>query len=268
MCRRRAFTLIEFLVVLAIIAILIGLLLPANRKVREAAARVQCANNLKQIGLAAHNYHDSHHYLPPATLPHPDLPPERRLSWMVALLPYVEADNLYSRLKRDRAWDDPQNARLVPTDYKVYRCPSLDTAGRVGLGSYVGIAGVGDDAPTLPSKHRRAGILGHDRFVKLKDVADGTSTTLFATETMRDIGPWVAGDRPTVRGVDPDEAPVEVDAPFGSRHDGQQAWSPARVTAQVLLADGSVRTLGVNCRPDVFAALATIAGGEEVPNDF
>jgi prepilin-type N-terminal cleavage/methylation domain-containing protein len=124
--RRLAFTLIELLVVIAIIAVLIGLLLPAVQKVREAAARMACQNNLKQIGLGLHNYHDANGALPPGH--------ERRggtisapiyyANWCIRLLPYVEQSALYSQYNLNLPNDDPANAAVRLTPLSVYTCPS------------------------------------------------------------------------------------------------------------------------------------------------
>src|SRR5579871_2149683 len=137
--RRNGFTLIELLVVIAIIAVLMALLLPAVQQARESARRSQCTNNLKQIGLALHNYHEVHNSFPPSyltysnavmgfpgadsnTAPYGDTGP----GWaaLAILLPYMEQSNLYNSINQDVPCWDPTNARVAQTQIATYLCPS------------------------------------------------------------------------------------------------------------------------------------------------
>ncbi len=192
---RPAFTLIELLVVLAIIALLIGLLLPAVQKVCEAAARVQCQNNLKQIGLACHGYHNAQQTLPPgylATLPYSDGAGDTSPGWGWAafLLPHLEQDNLFRQLDLTRA---VQDAPALRTPVGVYLCPADSTpaaafavpdvfgnpSAQAAACSYAACAG-GDESETTAATGR--GVFYRNSRTRLTDIRDGTSQTILVGE--------------------------------------------------------------------------------------
>src|SRR6266852_304652 len=130
--RRTAFTLIELLVVIAIIGVLIALLLPAVQKVREAASRMQCANNLKQIGLAFHNYNFTFRQLPPSRIT-TQMPNHFNgwATWAVLILPYLEEDNLYRLWDLKRTYAQQADRRARETPVKAYYCPSRRMPGQL-----------------------------------------------------------------------------------------------------------------------------------------
>jgi len=207
--RRRAFTLIELLVVIAIIAILIGLLLPAVQKVREAAARMSCSNNLKQLALGLHNYHDQNQRLPPGSAN--DMPPFGQAtgpqwgsSWKVYILPFIEQNAIAQQwvFNTHSGYTNatPNGAIIRNITIKPFRCPSSpvpDTFSRGGAGgvimvdSYTGIAGsVMPSVTPAPLNVKNGtccngsgnlftdnGVLYADSRVTLVGITDGTSNT-------------------------------------------------------------------------------------------
>jgi len=132
--RRQGFTLIELLVVIAIIAVLIALLLPAVQQAREAARRSQCKNNMKQLGLAAHNYHEIHNMIPPGLMAF-DSPPGyggyAAQGTGIFLLPFIEQANLYNRYDHNKGFDHADNQVVTRTPIPVYQCPSTPDTNRI-----------------------------------------------------------------------------------------------------------------------------------------
>ncbi len=193
--RRKAFTLIELLVVIAIISILMGLLLPAVQKIRESAARTQCMNNLKQVGLALHNYHDGNQALPPgyfSTMPYLDGATDTApgWGWGAFLLPYLEQGNGYQQLN----FKQPvPNSPAIQTMVKMYLCPSDQTPSAAfpvpdGFGntvcqaapiSYAACCG-GDESDTTDATG--LGVFYRSSRTRLTDITDGTSETILIGE--------------------------------------------------------------------------------------
>jgi prepilin-type N-terminal cleavage/methylation domain-containing protein/prepilin-type processing-associated H-X9-DG protein len=300
---RRGFTLIELLVVIAIIAILIGLLLPAVQKVREAANRMKCSNNLKQLGLAMHNFNDTNGHLPGNL--RPAAAGTIRVRWTTYLLPYFEQDNIYRIYNQNANWSDPSNITAVNIPLKVMLCPSSQSAGkfdgspdngwadtRYAVGDYAGIYwswyqnvnGVG-----LP------GILSKTDEVRLTDVTDGLSNTIHLTESAAkpdrylngrlvqaasngnrvNGGGWCrpASDIPAPEST----SAISVtngfaisgypDSKYGTDGTGQiYGFHSGGVNA--LLGDGSVRFLKASVSFTTLQALITRSGGEVVGSDF
>ena len=207
--RVRGFTLIELLVVIAIIAILIALLLPAVQQAREAARRTQCKNNLKQLGLALHNYHDVFSTFPPAHTRTQSASPAtgalttwRGFSAHAMMLPYIEQANLYSQLNFNTYFDEASNTTARRTVIPAFQCPSSTpypgSADR-GNNSYAGCMGAdgGQYGFTGSNIGMRQGMFPFDVNVKMRDLIDGTSNTIAFAEHLigdNDNSSYRAGD--------------------------------------------------------------------------
>jgi len=241
------------------VAVGVALLLPAVQQAREAARRTQSKNNLKQIGLAMHNYHDVYNAFPQGAHPNDKLAPEKRLSWLAAILPYVEQNALYQSIDFKKSWDDDANKASLQTMLPVYLHPSLGEANKDGypVTHYVGFAGLGKEGPTLPVDSPKAGIFAYNRATRVRDVLDGTSNTACVAETAKNLGSWGAAGPATIRPA--------TQKPYIGGPDGFGGASVGGMN--VLFSDGSVRFLSNETDSRVIEALITIRGGENL-NDL
>jgi prepilin-type processing-associated H-X9-DG protein len=220
--------------------VLVALLLPAIQAAREAARRAQCANNLKQIALAMHNYHDTYKAFPPAYTVDED--GNRLHSWRTIILPFMEQSALYDQIRLDEPWDSAHNAQFSETIISQYKCPS--NPGEGPCTNYMVI--VGQEA-----------IFKGPQQTSIANVLDGTSNTLMIVEVPQSTTRWMEP-------VDLEfaEMPLSIDSQgsgMGSMHPGgtQGAW-----------ADGSVRFIPETVDAETLRALITCAGGERVNVDF
>ena len=218
--------------------VLIALLLPAVQSAREAARRAQCVNNLKQIGLAFHNYASANNGFPATAITSPDGKP--LLSWRVAILPYIEQQPLYQKFKLDEPWDSPHNKELIKYMPQIYACPSGNMVGGPNTTTYRVFSGKG-------------ALLDPARPTTIAEVTDGTSNTIMVVEAKQAV-PWT---KPDELPFDPDVAAHPPAPLFGAG-----SFHPGGFNAA--FADGSVRFIKLSINLNTLRALITKAEGEVI----
>ncbi len=286
--RPRGFTLVELLVAIGILAVLVGLIVPAVSRARDAAAKVKCANNLRQIGHALHSYHDSYHLFPPGLNgAGGDMP---FLSWSARILPFLDQGDVWRVAQEDYAmrplfWTPPRH-RAESMVIPIYICPAGwpdiatvdEVHGAIAFRHYLGVSG--------QDQVSRDGILFLNSRIRIADIRDGTSHTLAVGERLPSedlhFGWWYAGvgqafdgsadsnlgvreRRTTFRAPTCDMGPWHFQS--GSQSDMCSTFhfysNHIAGGANFLFCDGSVRFLSYSADP-IMPALATRAGGEHV----
>lgn len=304
---RRGFTLIELLVVIAIIGVLIALLLPAVQAAREAARRMQCANNLKQIGLALHNYHDAVGTFPPGYLSRPGPDGDNTgpgWGWAAMILPQLEQSATFNAVNFGLGIQDPANLTARLTRIGTFACPSdasfrspftvvdatatATTPGNpicdVAGSNYVGSFGTGDPSD-IPGRDSGEGLFFRNRPVRIAEITDGTSQTFAVGERSHNLSrpTWTGAvtgaavpvlELQTQAGLDPEGGAALVVSHTGEEHGpnarpahADQYWSRHPGGAQFAMGDGSVKFIKEQVGLSIFRAVATRKGGEVVSSD-
>lgn len=296
-CSRRGFTLVELLVVIAIIGVLLGLLLPAVQMAREAARRLKCSNNLKNLALGMHHFHDVNGHLPPARILGPYEP--MRITepvehaWSGFLLDFIEQSALADAYNLERDFRDPANRHVVTQDLSIFVCPSAPTRSHdvftsggfvdweTAPSDYVPIMRVDNSlvsAKLIQPAGSLQGALGSNRLNRFRDILDGQSHTLLLTEAAGRPQFWragIPGGEMRVRGSGWGDA-RNAFSMHGASPDGMQSPGPCAVNctndreiyafhpqgANVALVDGSVRFLSKTIGIRETAKLVTMRGHE------
>lgn len=286
MRRSAGFTLIEYLVVVGIIAILLALLIPAVQSGREAARRISCVNNLKQIALGLQTYHATHDVFPSGSVsaagPVGSIPGGRSMSWIASILPYMEQNAVFNTINFDLGPVAIENQTSRMVTINAFLCPDTPPKGPVGVSTYVGVH---HDVES-PIDVNNLGVLYLNSRITTSDVADGLSQTLFLGETPfpSALG-WMSGSRSVLRNtghpinrVDPRS--FEGAGRFAMLVDLERAIDAGEVQASPLFVggfgsnhpdgavfafgDGSVRYLRETINPFVLRCLGNRLDGEAI----
>ena len=287
--KRAAFTLVELLVVIAIIGILISLLLPAVQAAREAARRMQCSNNLRQIGIGLHGHHDTYGKLPPGWT-ETDLEGDPGWGWCTHLLPFMEQTNVHKNLIHlDQPIEAADNDEVRRLSLDVFRCPS-DTGDdtfvlwegtehdhsadhdhhfplEMATGNYIGVFGTNDlhEAIEHGGDGRGNGVFYRNSKTAFRDVTDGLTNTFFVGERCSRLAPstWLGvpagGEHGPGRVVAVGEAVPNIDDEHEAFHNFS-SYHPAG--ANFMLGDGSVRLISESIDLDIYQAACTRNGSE------
>jgi prepilin-type N-terminal cleavage/methylation domain-containing protein/prepilin-type processing-associated H-X9-DG protein len=290
--QRWGFSLIELLVVIAIISVLIALILSAVQRVRGAADRLECANHLKEIGIALHHYHGAYSRLPPGCSYENGTDPFRYMTWMTRILPYLEQQPLWDQsvaaYGQNRVFFSPPHYPIIGHVLVIYTCPADQRTSEslmvpqvgfeVGLTAYQGVEGT--------NQFKHDGVLYLDSRVRFADIIDGTSNTLMVGERPPSadqvFGWWYAGvgqqkdgSADSVLGVNELNTSVLTQGScpsgpyeFGPGNVDNQCdmfhyWSLHRGGANFLFVDGSVHFISYDAA-QIMPALSTRAGHETV----
>lgn len=230
-------TIAKFGVGIAILLLVASLFLPATRQVPEAARRTQCRNNLKNIGLALHNYRAAHGEFPPAyTI---DADGNRLHSWRTLILPYLDQQELFDRIDLDKPWDHPANQEAYDTGIYSYHCLSSDR--RLNFTTYLALVG--------PNR-----CLGATEPRTASEITDEPSETLMIVDV---------GTDKSVHWMEPADVEGELSS-YIQRYKGFGHTS----VFQVAFADGSTRAISRDIDAQALESLATIAGSEQIDSEF